>query len=56
MLNILADALLIATGHRPQPQRRDGREVDWNNRFLSSRLRGLDHQAGRFNATRDLDW
>ncbi len=56
MLSILADALLIATGHRPQQRRTDGHEVDWNDRFLSARLKGLDHKSRRFNASRDLDW
>ena len=57
MLSILADVLLIATGHRPDhkhPTR--SADTDWNDRFISSRLRGLDQRSRRINPGRDLDW
>jgi hypothetical protein len=57
MLNILADALMLATGHRPD-RRHQSRPVDsdWADRFISSRLGGLDTQSRRVNPARDLNW
>ena len=51
MLNILADALLIATGNRPaQPTR--NRDSQWNDRFLPRVPQDLD----RAHVKRDLNW
>ena len=57
MLNILADALMLATGHRPD-RKHQSRPVDtdWTDRFISSRLGGLDTQNRRVNPGRDLNW
>jgi hypothetical protein len=57
MLSILADVLLIATGQHPvhkHPNRHA--DADWNDRFISSRMQGLDYQGHRFNPKRDLNW
>jgi len=57
MLSILADALMIATGHAPSRRaadHHDGR--DWNDRFISARMQGLDYQGHRFSTRRDLNW
>lgn len=57
MLNILADVLLLATGHRPdRKQPVLPADADWNTRFISSRMRGLDGQIRRVNPKRDLNW
>ncbi len=55
MLNILADALLIATGHRP-PAKHQGRENGWNDRFLPRQLQDLDRTGRGVNPHRDLNW
>ena len=54
MLSLLADALMIATRLDPLPKRQA--DADWNDRFVSARMRGLDEQTHRFNARRDLNW
>ncbi len=57
MLSILADALLIATGQTPahkDPTRHA--DADWNSRFISARMQGLDYQGHSFNPKRDLNW
>ncbi len=57
MLNILADALLLATGQRPDRKHQFRvSDADWNDRFISSRMGGLDAQNRRLNAGRDLNW
>ena len=56
MLNILADALLLATGQRPLPRRHTRPEAEANDRFTSARMQGLDYQGHRFNTKRDLNW
>lgn len=57
MLNILADVLLLATGHRPdRKQPTLPADADWNTRFIPSRMRGVDGQKRRTNPTRDLSW
>lgn len=57
MLNILADVLLLATGHRPDRKQPPlPADADWNSRFISSRMRGLDGQTRRVNPVRDLSW
>ena len=57
MLSILADVLMIATGQRPS-QKHPSRhpDADWNDRFISSRMQGLDYQNRRMNTRRDLNW
>ena len=53
MLNILADALLIATGNRPQqPTQTRARDANWNDRFLPRPTPDLD----RTHVKRDLNW
>ncbi len=53
MLNILADALLIATGNRPQQTAQTGtRDANWNDRFQPRQTQDLD----RANVKRDLNW
>jgi hypothetical protein len=53
MLNILADALLIATGNRPQqPAQTRPRDTHWNDRFQPRPSQDLD----RANVKRDLNW
>lgn len=57
MLNILADVLLLATGHRPdRKQPKLPADADWNDRFISSRLCGLDGQTRRSSPGRDFTW
>jgi hypothetical protein len=53
MLNILADALLIATGNRPQSlgQNRN-RDIHWNDRFQAR----PSQDADRTNPKRDPKW
>ncbi len=53
MLNILADALLIATGNRPQSlgQNRP-RDNQTNDRYLPRPTQDTD----RINTKRDLNW
>ncbi len=51
MLNILADALLIATGNRPQSHGQTrNRDVQWNDRIQSRPAQDADRVA----AKRDL--
>lgn len=55
MLNILADVLLLATGHRPDRKQPPlPADADWNTRFIPSRLRGPDGQKRRGSAANDL--
>ncbi len=57
MLSILADTLFIATGQRPVPRHPTRHaDADANERFLSSRMQGLDFHGHRFNTKRDLNW
>jgi hypothetical protein len=57
MLNIIADVLLLATGHRPDRTHQNRPvDTDWTDRFISSRMGGLDTQARRVNPGRDLNW
>ena len=57
MLSILADVLMIATGRRPNHTHATRHpDADWNDRFLSSRMQGLDVQSRRTNTRRDLNW
>lgn len=57
MLNLIADALLLATGHRPDRKHSSHNvATDWTDRFISARLGGLDTQTHRFTPSRDLNW
>ncbi|MEO6300075.1 MAG: hypothetical protein ABIV25_11150 [Paracoccaceae bacterium] len=57
MLSILADAILIATGQRPIDRHFVRHpDADWNDRFISSRMQGLDYQGRGFHVKRDLNW
>ena len=57
MLNILADALMLATGHRPDRKHLSSADnTDWTDRFISARLGGLDTKSRRVNPGRDLNW
>lgn len=57
MLNILADVLLLATGHHPERKQPTlPADADWNTRFIPSRMRGTDGQKHRANPSRDLSW
>ena len=57
MLNILADALLLATGHRPAPtHQKRNRDTNWADRFPSRQMRDLDQPVQGMNPGRDLNW
>ena len=57
MLSILADALLLAIGHRagPAPKSHDA-NTDWSDRFSARDYRKSDLRGDKFNAKRDLQW
>lgn len=53
MLRILADALLIATGNRPQSLGQNrSRDIQWNDRFQPR----PSQDADRAHVKRDLNW
>lgn len=57
MLNILADALLLAVGRGPAPIRQmRTRDGNWNDRFLSRQMYDLDLSVQALNTKRDLNW
>jgi len=57
MLNILADALLLAVGRSPAPTRQKrSRDGNWNDRFPSRQVRDLDQSVQALNTRRDLNW
>ena len=56
MLNILADVLMIATGHHPARRHEDRRPTQWNDRFLPRQSQDCDRAGQRFNPNRDLNW
>ena len=56
MLSILADVLMIATGHHSASRVDDHTGTKWNDRFLPHQIQDYDRAAYRFNPNRDLNW